>query len=440
MRERQAGSRSLSRFWQRAIVSRSLADWLILPLWAVLDRLLSKRRERWAFFVHPLKTDQFVENSRAVYEHVKNDPNLHKVVFCRDSNAARLRLEPGINTRLVELQSLSGLWHLARCGTYLLTNSIAMDVSWRWTEGGFSVPKASLTRRVVVNLWHGIPLKRLFALSASQEVRARADRSRYRLVERAHYSGLVCSSDVDSYAMAAIFHPLPHERMWITGLPRNDFLRMSHERLPAFLRDEVELIRHLRGSRRLVTYAPTFRDSQVQASQCYQFSEQQIEQLRQLMDKHHAVFGFRMHYFRKGDQLFNMERYIDGRLLIDLGHQVIHEIAPVLRESDVVITDYSSVYIDALYIDKPVFSFAYDLEHYRTQQNGLLYDMQLAFPGPVLSDFDQLLQAVDRELSSPQQTQSERYETAKKFFFNHRDDRNAARVVDRLHSLMEKGR
>ncbi|SEP87151.1 CDP-glycerol glycerophosphotransferase [Pseudomonas cuatrocienegasensis] len=428
----------LSGFWRQVIASKVLVERLILPLWAIFDRFVPKRCERWAFFVHPLKTNQFVENARAVYEEVKNDPGICKLIFCRGCDAASLRLELGPNTRLIELQTLSGLLQLSRCGVYVLTNSIAMDISWRWLDGGFSVLRANLTRRIVINLWHGIPLKRLFAL-VSPELQKRADRTNYRRLERAHYDGLVCSSDVDSYAMAAMFYPIEYSRLWITGLPRNDFLRMAYADLPGFLRDDVDVIRRWKGSRRLITYAPTFRDSEVTASQCYQFSDDEIAQLRALMVKHNAIFGFRMHYFRKGEQLFNMERFIDAETIIDLGHGAIQEIAPVLRESDVVVTDYSSVYIDALYIDKPVLSFAYDLEHYQTQQNGLLYDMAIAFPGPVVSDFSHLLEALDRELSCAQQVESDRYQMIKKLFFNFQDDRNSARVVERLKALTAKG-
>ncbi len=61
-------------------------------------------------------------------------------------------------------------------------------------------------------------------------------------------------------------------------------------------------------------------------------------------------------------------------------------------------TDYSSVYIEALYLSKPVICFGYDIEHYKIQQDGLLYDMELAFPGPVIEDFAQLVPAIQERL------------------------------------------
>lgn len=424
---------ALSRLWHRHIDSQRLSHFVIIPIWCLLDRVLTKNNSHWAFFAHPLKTDQFVENSRAVYEFVKDDPSIRKVVFARGSVFDSRLLDESRNVRVFNIQTLAGLVALARCGVFLLTNSVALDMSWRWGGGSFSVIRASLEHRVVVNLWHGIPLKRLFGL-AKPDLRKRAERIAYRRDERKYYTGLVSSSDVDGYAMAAMFEPIKYSQVWLTGLPRNDFLRMAYSQLPLFLSEEVDLVRRIKGAHRLIVYAPTFREQGPSGTDYYQFSDKEISDLRSMLKKHGAILGFRMHYFRKGDVLFNMEKFIDGESIVDLGHSVVREIAPVIREASIIISDYSSVYIDALYVDKPVFSFAYDLDDYQEHQNGLLYDMELAFPGPVLKDFTKLLEALDTELAMPAQIQSERYRVTKKLFFNFNDDKNSERVVSRLKS------
>jgi CDP-glycerol glycerophosphotransferase len=129
-------------------------------------------------------------------------------------------------------------------------------------------------------------------------------------------------------------------------------------------------------------------------------------------------------------------RHLDGDLMLDLGHEHFQEIAPLLRESALVITDYSSVYIDALYLGLPVLGFAYDLEHYRSRQNGLLYDLDLAFPGPMTTTFDTLLIALDALLAQPLFELDESYLTARRLFFQHLDANNSERVVQRIHAAI----
>lgn len=418
---------------QRRIVDA----WLgvpLLALWRVLDRVLPKRADRWAFFDHPLKRGQFIENARAVFEQVRHDPRVQVRIFVRGG----LRpgdIEESGQVRIVPLDTLAGLLELARCGVLLLTNSTALDMSLAWRNGGYGAPRPALRRRVVVNLWHGIPLKRLFAL-ANPGQRRHGDRDGFRRRERGFYAGLVASSDVDAHAMAAIFHPIPPANVWVTGLPRTDFLRMPESALPAALGAQLARVRDLRRGRRLVLYAPTYRDASASGQRDYPFSTAEAARLKELLRRHGAVLGFRGHYVTAARAPSGLACHIDGETILDLGHAGFQEIAPLLRESSVVLTDYSSVYIDALCLDLPVIGFAHDLDDYRQRQNGLLYDMELAFPGPVTTTFDALLAALDARLAAPRFQPDERYRNARRLFFRHDDADNARRVVQRIHDTL----
>ncbi len=410
-----------------------VADLVVLPLWRLIDRCVSKKPQRWAFFVHHLKSDQFVENARAVFEAVKSDPNLEKIIFTRGVPVS-FEIDGAVNTRIVDLQTLAGLFALWRCRVLLVTHSVSMDLSMRWPVRLFSVVRPALKPRVIINLWHGIPLKKLLAL-ANDEVRKHTDRVAFRRLERSHYAGLITSSAIDSHAMATMFHPITYDRVWVTGLPRSDFLMMPRAQLPTYLRDGLARVEQIKGERTLIVYAPTYRQVTVAGAGYYQFSEADAQAIRALLAKHNAVLGIRLHYFRNATEVFNIEQLIDGQHIVELDHQQFPDIACVLRGADLVVTDYSSVYIDAMYLNKPVFSFAYDLEHYQQQQDGVLYDLDLVFPGPVVATPQALVQALDQELSNPLQVDSDRYRMARKLFFAHTDAGNCQRVVDRIRQL-----
>lgn len=401
------------------------------PVWRVLDSLIPKKPHYWAFATHILNTGRFVENQRAMFEFVKTDPAIRKIVFYRGP-APDLQIDDAVNTEVVRHGSLHGILLLLRCKVVFLSHSIAMDFSLRWAGRAFSVFKLSLHNRIVVNLWHGIPIKGLY-YTANEETRLHLDRVSYRRYECTRYVGLVASSDIDSYAMAASFHPLKYRQVWLTGLPRNDFLLMPETLLPRYISDSLQLIRALKKGRRLVLYAPTYRQTDVSAkAHYYQFSPGEIDHLRDLLARQNAVLGYRPHHFKNSKEYFNLDRYIDGETIIDISQSQVPELSAAARECDVLITDYSSVHIETLYLGKPSLSFAYDLEDYLSNQNGLLYDTALIFGRGVCRDFNTLLNMLDDVLSGQLNSDELGGDVARKIFFNYRDCANSQRVYERV--------
>lgn len=404
---------------------------LLNPFWRLLDWLLPKRSDYWAFSTHPLNTSHFTENPRAVFEHIKQNKNIKKIIFYRGGVQPTI-FEDTVNYEIVNLGSWHSFWLLARCRVVLLSNSISMDFSLRWPDGRFAIVKLSPKRRIIVNLWHGVALKRLLTV-ANAATQQHTDRVAYRTQERKHYAGLIASSDIDSYAMAAMFYPLNYQQVWLTGLPRNDFLTQAEALLPCYIQDSIKQIRHIKQNKKLIVYAPTYRQTSVsETAHYYQFEQTEIDALKCLLQENNAVLGYRPHYFKNSEQYFNLDQFIDNELIFNVSQVVVPEYSALARELDVLVTDYSSVYIEALYLSKPVICFGYDIEHYKTQQDGLLYDMELAFPGPVVKHFADVLTALKEKLhANPQDIQHEQA-TAMKLFFKYDDAQNSKRVVERI--------
>lgn len=401
------------------------------PIVWLIDSIIPKRNNYWGFSVHHIKSDQFIENARAVFEEVKKNNEIKKILFTRN-NFIDFGVDNATNFEIVKLVTIKGLWLFMRCKVLFVTHSLAMDFSYRHGKSQFSVIKLNLKNRLLINLWHGIVLKRLYG-SADNSVNKHLDRVKYRHYERKKYAGLICSSNVDSYAMATIFQPIEYKNVWLTGLPRNDFLIQPENKLPTFLQSQVEIIKKIKAGKKLILYAPTYRQTYaVKDASYYQFTKEEVNSFKKLLVKHNAILGFRMHYFRNDSNLFNMELFVDNELIFDLGHSVLPDIAPVIRESDIVISDYSSVFIEALYLNKPIFGFNYDFEHYKNSQEGFLYDYDMIFPGTTSGKLQELLQQLDDELTNPQQVLKEKYQLSRKFFYEYDDSENSKRVVEKV--------
>ena len=185
--------------------------------------------------------------------------------------------------------------------------------------------------------------------------------------------------------------------------------------------------------RAIILYAPTYRQTAaVTSAEYYQFTIHEIEQIKSILIKHNAILGIRLHYFRNNDNLFNIEKYIDNQFLFDLGHNIATEIAPVVREADLIISDYSSVFIEAMYLSKPLISFAYDFEDYQNQQEGMIYDFNIVFPGPIVNNINDLCYQLDTQLNQINNPKTERYTIAQKLFFKYIDNNNSNRVVEMI--------
>lgn len=166
-----------------------------------------------------------------------------------------------------------------------------------------------------------------------------------------------------------------------TGYPRNDlFFHPDRAAIATRVRERLGLP----ADKRIVLYAPTFRDDVV-----YRGFRARLD-VRIDLDRASRAFGpdtvllFRPHYFVV-DRLPRTDSVIDVADYPD--------IQELLLIADVLITDYSSLMFDFAVTGRPMIFFAYDLEHYESTR-GVYFDLREAAPGPVVRDSDAVIEAV----------------------------------------------
>lgn len=368
--------------------------------------------EHWWAFPVCAYDHTFAGNERAVFEEVKDDPSIKKVILTR---SRRIDVS-GENVVIVPLNSRAGQRHLLRSGQVFVKHGPAVNVPW----------PIDTTAHNVVNLWHGIPLKRFGLASAQLDDRSQASIIRNNGGSRA----IVTSSRMDSLAMSAAFFPASYPDMWLTGLPRNDFILRAEEDLPSDLRASVGRLREEVAGRRLVMFLPTFRDGHG-ASQ-YEFSKAELEWLADWARRHDAVIGVREHMADKARTYSHVLKPLGA---IDLSSRRFPDLEILYRVADALISDYSSCLVDFLMTGKPVMSFAYDYDRYNDEERGLFYELDRVLPGPVCRTFDELASGLDRLFEPAADEQREEYEWKRRMFFDHVDDRASWRVVQRVKSL-----
>lgn len=382
----------------------------------IVDLLVPKSPDIWIFPVHFfLRT--FSDNSRAVYEAAQAYTHVKKIILVRDRSIDTQQRE---DTLIVDMLSAKAVWYLFRAKVIIIQHSLYLDLSPLRIQGRFFF---AISRRVIFNTWHGIPIKSLLANSSGMHIPSIRR-------EKKHYH-LCASSKIDQLAMTVSFYPIPPPRVYVTGAPRNDFLVAVEDCLPGYCREQLAHIRSLKRGRKLLVYAPTYRELQL-GGQYYDFSSQEIESLKALLRAHDAVLGIRLHYFNRQ---ISYSEFIDGDIVVDLDQSHVPDMAMILRESHIIITDYSGLFVDALYLKRPAISFAYDREHYMRSQRGFVYDLNMISPLPVCETFDELMTLVATLLPRPSHLSMQECGYAQKMFFDHIDANNGRRAIAKIDAL-----
>ncbi len=147
-------------------------------------------------------------------------------------------------------------------------------------------------RPMVVNVWHGVPLKTLGTASNAPA------RWKARLVRRSRRLSLtISSSHVDRLAMGACFG-VSLDKVVVTGLPRYDWLLCAESDLPPDQREALHRLRTLTGGRRLLLVAPTYRGW---PSDHMAILMQALLELQDEFERHGVLPGLRPHPFEIGN-------------------------------------------------------------------------------------------------------------------------------------------
>lgn len=325
---------------------------------------------------------------------------------------ARFNMLRSRNLPVIYYPGLRAIWILLR--THIL---IVDDTDWR-QRGKHPL----LIRAKKIQLWHGIGLKKV---GLSDSYTKQFDES---LPGRLHnffkgnhikYDAVVSSS---AFFTQNKFSKAFKANAFIeTGYPRNDlFFREDNNELYRIGADETALskIQRLKEKgRRIILYAPTFRNSRIDAMSRGVLD---TKELSEFAGKYKAVIVFKFH----GITGINLKLSSDRIIAYDASA----DIQPLLKMTDILITDYSSVYMDFLLLDKPVVFFNYDQEEYARQDRGFILDYDTMTPGPKCRCQQELLTVLGSLLSEKRDDYAENRRDILKLAFEYTNGNASERI------------
>jgi CDP-glycerol glycerophosphotransferase len=165
-----------------------------------------------------------------------------------------------------------------------------------------------------------------------------------------------------------------------TGHPRTDLLiEQSRPENAQKLRATLGLP----ADARLILYGPTWRERPTDpafVAQTMRTWEAGLGPSDILLVRAHNHDKVLAHYAGSTDRVVNVSRYPDAQDLLAI--------------SDVLVTDYSSMFFDFAVTGRPIIFFPYDLEEYRDEARGFYVDLEAEAPGPLARGVEDLVEHV----------------------------------------------
>ncbi len=354
-------------------------------------------------FFESWKGRQYSDNPRAIFEELVRRGDSRRLVWAVEHHG--VEVPDGVETVVVGSRSYFRALGRARW----IVNNDAMPKHFAKREGSH-----------YGQTWHGTPLKRIgFDIQNLQM--SNKNYLKQFAKEVAKWDALVSPNaySTEIFRRAFRFEGPVLE----TGYPRNDVFHRPEDRAA-----RVAAVRERLGieqGRRVILYAPTWRDNHYDKSGRYQFA------MKLDLERMHRRFQDDSVLLIRGHQL--VANSVDTSMFGGFARNVSHypDISDLYLLADVLVTDYSSVMFDFVNTGRPMVFFTHDLEAYRDDLRGFYLDFEAEAPGPLLAHTNEVADAV-ADLDAVAAEHAGRYEAFRTKFASLEDGRASARFVDQF--------
>lgn len=306
-------------------------------------------------------------NSRYLFEYVKeNLPEITPLFVINDPELRNSLSSKYGKQYFIETESIQGIRQALSAGVW-------------FTSAGLPAYGTGLhKKRLIINLWHGVPLKKIALLDPNLK---KAARIYFKKIFSENYTCILTTSHELIPLMARSF-AVSEDKIKVWGQPRNDGMFQKNDCRKIL----GQLFPDLPEYTETVLYAPTFRDyGQVQLFPFKDFDQKQLEAF---LDEKNMLLFIRTHVAEQG----SAAPYLGKRIRF-LGNEQAEDVTGILNIFDCLITDYSSIYIDYLLTDKPMIFLPYDRQQY-LDGRGMNFDYDDVTPGPKPETFNDFLDAL----------------------------------------------
>lgn len=316
----------------------------------------------------------FADNSRGFWEYLKNNENADTFWCVRDENMCRRMQEKGIRCALFGTDEANEMIERADC---FITSS-------------FEFAYAKRKNQIHVSAWHGFPLKLIgYFDSASPNT----DFMNLKVIT-AQSDIITATSRTCQLNMSGMLSVDPN-KVKVTGFPRNDLLYTENGK------ENLKKLLNVDLNSKFIFYLPTMRkglkdEGKQFEDNIFNYDDYDVQALDAFLAENNAYIVAKFHF--ADQEYYKKNNFEIPKRMILLDTSTMNEqlltIYHIMNAFDVLITDYSSVYVDYLLLDRPIVFSCPDLEKYKKDRGFVVEDPSLLMPGTLVRNQKELINAL----------------------------------------------
>ncbi|MFA9371497.1 MAG: CDP-glycerol glycerophosphotransferase family protein [Labilibaculum antarcticum] len=399
---------NLNKYSKPVILLTTLLGWIfIVPI----TYLIPKKRNRMVLM--GAKDGFFIDNVKFFFLYLSEkeaDQDFY-LLTANKNTYETLRLE---YSNILYYPSARAYWIMLRSKVFVVDNFSWMD------NCRFQL----FWRAKIVQIWHGIGFKKIQRSNKFfiKEINSLSRRFLLNFVGKLPKFQAVISTG--EFFTKEFFQPAFITEHFIdTGYPRNDVIVNPKKYKNSQINTDVAAINKVTEMRKKglksILYAPTFRDT---GGDGISDKILDLEKLNLFALKNDYVFIFKLHPLPQYKSVSDhFERII--------WYDNIKDVYPLLPSIDGMISDYSSIYMDYLLLNRPIFFLLYDREKYETKDRELHTFFDDFLVGPISTNQEKLEQDLMYCFTKKDEFKQDRLKIIEKSYL-HTDDNSSQRIMN----------
>lgn len=321
----------------------------------------------------------FSDNSKYLYllykDYLFDEYGVELIWVTSGKDTYKYLLERGFNVSYT--YSLKGIKDLFLAKIYIGSYGLDQDFLWYFSRGA-----------EYVELWHGIPLKKIYGSDENWGGHKIIESKLLSLINPFYLreTSLFLSTSLITTEIFNKSFKVRDKNFFVSSYPRCHIFEMNDNEIIDWLKkngegDLVDLIDNLKKYKNVFIYMPTWRDADknfINNKNIFKWHE-----IDEVLKQDNSVLLVKAH------PMSNEIEDIEYSNILKIEKE--KDVYPILKYTDCLITDFSSIYFDYLRMkNKKVALFIFDADFYMNNCRGLLFDYDKVFHGEKLNTFNDL--------------------------------------------------